>query len=90
MLALANDIFSRASRLILSGADAPALWTISVQGRVIGSLVREAGTLRLSWFDGADHRLRSFGGALDGDVETLARALSERISQPVQLESLPV
>jgi len=39
----------------------PALWTIACGGRIEGCLVREAGLWRLSWFDGADRRLRQHG-----------------------------
>ena len=48
------DLVSRATRFLLAGPPEPALWTISVRGRVVGSLVCEAGERRLAWFDGAD------------------------------------
>lgn len=40
----------------LSGLNESAFWTVSVSGRVVGSLVYQAGEWRLSWFDGADPR----------------------------------
>ena len=69
--------------------DEPALWTISVGGRVVGSLVCEAGSWRLSWFNGADPRLAAYAGPVDGNVESLAAALGARLGLPVRLESLP-
>jgi hypothetical protein len=88
MLSLANQFVARATRLIFAGHEDSALWTISVHGRVVGSLVCEAGARRLSWFDGADRRLASFAGPVDGDVEALAETLSARAGTPVRLESL--
>ena len=90
MLSLANQFVARATRLILSGLVEPGLWTVSAHGRVVGSLICQDGTWRLSWFDGADRRLASYGGPLDGDIEALAESLSRRIGAPVQLESQPV
>jgi hypothetical protein len=90
MLAIANDLVARAARLIFTVQDDPALWTISVHGRIVGSLVCEAGTWRLSWFDGAEDRLASYAGPLSGDGEALAAALSARLGAPVELESLAV
>jgi hypothetical protein len=90
MLSLANDLVTRAARLIFAAQGEPALWTISAQGRIQGSLVCEAGTWRLSWFDGADSRLASHAGSPSSDVEALAEALSARLGAPVRLESLAV
>ena len=59
-------------------------------GRVVGSLVCQNGSWRLSWFNGADRRLTSYAGPLDGDVEVLAESLSARLGAPVRLESQPV
>ena len=89
MLALANHLASRAARL-LSATHEPALWSISTRHRVVGSLVCEAGHWRLTWFAGADPRLANYAGALDGDVEALAAALSARLGAPVELHSLSV
>ena len=89
MLDLASDIVARATRLLFPDGDEPALWTISVDGRVVGSLVCEAGCWRLSWFNGADPRLVAYAGPVDGNVEVLAAALGARLGQPVRLESLP-
>jgi len=90
MLSFANHLVTRASRLFLSTFGESALWTISVRGRVIGSLVCEAGNWRLSWFEGADRRLVNYAGPVDGDIDGLAAALSVRIGLPVHLDSLPV
>ena len=90
MFTLANQFVARATRLILAASGEPALWTISVHGRVVGSLVCEDGACRLSWFNGADPRLASFAGPVDGDVEMLAQVLSERAGTPVTLDAQPV
>ena len=87
MLSLANDLVARAARLIFTTRDEPALWTISVQGRVVGSLVCEAGVWRLSWFEGADRRLVGYAGPLHGNVEALAEAFGARLGTPVHLDS---
>ena len=90
MLSFANDLVARATRLLLAGAGEPALWTISVRGRVVGSLVCEAGERRIAWFDGADRSLVNYAGPLDGNIDDLARVLGARPGAPVELESLPV
>jgi hypothetical protein len=90
MLSLANQLVVRATRFLLGPPEEPALWTISAAGRIVGSLVCEAGGWRLSWFPGADRRLVAYGGPVDGDIEALADLLSARLGAPVQLESLPI
>jgi hypothetical protein len=85
MLALANKVAR-----VFARPYEPALWTISVRHRVVGSLVCEAGAWRLAWFAGADPRLSTYAGPVNGDVETLARLLSARLGAPVELESQPV
>ena len=90
MLSIAHDLVARATRFILAGSEEPALWTVSVRGRVVGSLVCEAGERRLSWFDGADRSLVNYAGPLDGDIDDLARLLGLRLGAPVELEQLPV
>jgi hypothetical protein len=90
MLSFANQFVARATRLIFAAQDEPALWTVSAHGRVVGSLVCQAGAWRLSWFNGADGRLATYAGPVDGNVEALADALSARLGAPVRLESLPV
>ena len=90
MLSLANQFVARTTRFIFTAQDESALWTISACGRVVGSLVCEAGVWRLSWFNGADPRLANYAGPVDGNVEALAEALSTRLGAPVRLESLPV
>jgi len=90
MLSFANNLVARAARLIQAVQEESALWTVCVHGRVVGSLVCEAGVWRLSWFNGADPRLTSYAGTLDGDVEALASSLGARIGAPVRLEALPV
>jgi hypothetical protein len=90
MLSLANQFVARATRFILAAQDEPALWTISVHGRVVGSLVCEAGLWRLSWFEGTDRRLANYAGPVDGNVDALGETLSARLGAPVRLESLPL
>jgi hypothetical protein len=87
MLDLANTLMARAARMIFAGPGEPALWTVSVHGRVIGSLVSEAGQWRLAWFDPAEP-LAAYRGPVGGDTEALAAALSARRGAPVRLESL--
>jgi hypothetical protein len=65
--------------------DEPGLWTIASAGRVEGCVVREAGRWRLSWFDGADRRLASYAGPVDGDLDALAATLEARLGRPVEL-----
>jgi hypothetical protein len=69
---------------------APALWAIAVRGRVVGSMVRESGEVRLAWFDGADPRLCSYAGPVDDNTEALASRLSARLGIPVELDLLAV
>jgi hypothetical protein len=88
MLDLASDIVARATRLLFTDRDEPALWTISVRGRVVGTLRSDGGERRLTWFGEADPRLAAYAGPLD-DVEALATALGARLGLPVRLESLP-
>ncbi|WP_428677786.1 hypothetical protein [Reyranella sp.] len=92
MLSFASTLVARAARLFQAAYEEPALWTISAQGRVVGTLMCEAGAWRLSWFDGAPPRLVNYAGRVDvdGDAEALAIVLSERLGAPVRLESLPV
>jgi hypothetical protein len=90
MLTFAHGLVARATRFILAGSEEPALWTISVRGRVVGSLVCEADERRLAWFDGADRSLVNYAGPLDGDIDDLARALGARLGAPVELEQQPV
>lgn len=89
MFGLASDIVTRATRLIFVDREDPALWTIAVDGRVVGTLLCEAGVRRLAWFKDADPRLAAYAGPLDDDVEALAAALGGRLGRPVCLESLP-
>ena len=93
MLSLANYLVARtaryvATRYVAGGLQEQRLWTVSMRGRVIGSLVCSAGAWRLAWFDGADRGLVSYAGKVDGDLEALAEALSRRAGRPVQLEQL--
>jgi hypothetical protein len=89
MLNLVHDFAARATRYLLAGEE-PALWTISVRGRVVGSLVCERGERRLAWFEGTDRSLVNYAGPLDGDIDDLARTLGLRLGAPVELQSLPV
>lgn len=90
MLSFANGLVARATRLIFAGSERDSLWTISVNGRVVGSLVCGAGGWRLSWFAGADRRLVDYTGPVSGDVEVLERALGLRLGAPVHFEAQPV
>lgn len=86
----AQSLVSRASRFLFADGNEPALWAISVRGRVIGSLVCQHGERRLSWFKDADPRLGGFHYPVIGDIEALAGALSARLGTPVHIESLAV
>ncbi len=98
MRSLAQDIVARTARLF--AVPQPELWTVSVAGRPVGLLACEAGGARLSWFETADPRLRSYAGPLPGgsaarrpgggELEALAAALSLRLGRQVELDSLPV
>lgn len=98
MRAFAQDLVARTARLF--AVPQPELWTVSVAGRPVGLLTREAGGARLSWFETADPRLRSYAGPLpgggadfgsgDGELEALAASLSLRLGRQVELDSLPV
>ena len=90
MLSLASTLVASAARLFQAVCEEPALWTVSAPGRVVGSLVCEAGVWRLCWFDDAPPRLATYAGRVNGDVDALAMVLTERLGAPVHLESLPV
>ncbi len=89
MLSLADKVVRAARSMFVSG-EQPALWTVSNRGHVVGLVVCEAGQWRLSWFSGADRRLLSFAGPVDGDIDGLADALAARVGSAVELDSLPV
>ncbi len=93
MRAFAQDLVARTARLF--AAPQPQLWTVTVAGRPVGLLACEAGGARLSWFETADPRLRSYGGPLPdgsggGELDALAASLSLRLGRQVELDSLPV
>ena len=103
MRSFTQDLVARTARLFATPQ--PELWTVSVAGRLVGVLACEAGGARLSWFETADPRLRSYAGPLpgcstgggptggrsrDGELEALAAALSLRLGRQVELDSLPV
>ena len=90
MLSLASTFAARAVRLFQAAYEEPALWTVDAEGQIVGSLVCEAGTWRLSWFGDAPSRLVNYVGPVDGDVEAPALVLTERLGAPVRLERLPV
>jgi hypothetical protein len=90
MSAPTQGLVSRAARFLFADGDEPALWAISVRGRVVGSLVCERGEWRLSWFNDADPRLDGLDSRAIGDTEILANALSTRLGAPVHIESLAV
>ena len=98
MRSFAQDLVARTARLF--AVPQPELWTVTVAGRPVGLLACEAGGARLSWFETADPRLRSYADPLPGDsaqrgsraveLEALAAALSLRLGRQVELDSLPV
>lgn len=98
MRAFAQDLVARTARLF--AAPQPQLWTVTVAGRPVGLLACGPDGVRLSWFETADPRLRSYAGPLpgcstesgpvDGELETLATSLSLRLGRQVELDSLPV
>lgn len=88
MPCFANDLVARAARFIGAVRSTSGLWVVSARGRAVGSLTCEAGDWRLAWFDRVDPRLANYAGAVDGDVDTLAEALSLRLGAPVRLEPL--
>jgi hypothetical protein len=83
------DVVVRAGRFVI-GAGEPALWTVPAGSRIVGSLVRDAGGGRRSWFAGADPRLACDAGPVAGDLEAFAATLCRRLGAPVELQSLPV
>ena len=70
---------TRAARAVFATSDDGAFWTISLDGRVIGSLVRERGACRLSWFAGADPRLAADAGPLNAEIGALADRFAARL-----------
>jgi len=98
MRSFAQDLVARTARLF--AAPQPELWTVTVAGRPVGLLACDDGVARLSWFESADPRLRSYAGPLprcstergsgDGELEALAASLSLRLGRQVELDSLPV
>lgn len=89
MLSLAADLVTRAARFLAAGRDEQGQWAVTVRGRVVGALVCSGGIWRLAWLENADARLANFAGAVDGDVEGLAQALSLRLGAPVRFDPLP-
>lgn len=79
---------ARFAEFILVGLGGPAMWTISVSGRVVGSLTHEAGKWRLAWFENADPRLREYRGPVNGDVEALGASLGAIVGVPVSFDSV--
>jgi hypothetical protein len=57
MFATASDFVIRAAKAQFAGNETCELWTIAVNGRVVGSVVHEGDAFRLTWFPGADPRL---------------------------------
>lgn len=86
----ANGFLSRFLLPILDSPNEPGLWTVSIRDRVVGSLICEHGTWRLSWFGDADTRLTSYAGPITGDIDALAEALGLRLGARVSLDALPV
>ncbi len=78
------SLVARAAKAVFDDSGDNALWTISIDGVVIGSLVREGGDCRLSWFAGADSRLVAYAGPLDirmadADIGALADRFAARL-----------
>jgi hypothetical protein len=88
MSSLATELFARAVGFVAAAYTEAGLWVISARGRSMGSLARTEAGWRLSWFEGADPRLVNYAGAVDGDVEALAQALTLRLGAPVRLNPL--
>ena len=88
MFSLANDLVSRAARLFAGSNDEQGLWAVTTRGRIVGALVCSGGDWRLSWAGNADPRLANYTGAVDGDVEDLAQALSLRLGAPVRFDAV--
>ena len=86
----ANGFVSRFLLPIFTSPKEPGLWTVSVGDRVVGSLVCEDGTWRLSWFGDADTRLTSYAGPVGADIDGLAEALGRQLGALVSLDALPV
>ena len=78
----------RFAEFMLVGLGEPAMWTISVSGRVVGSLTHEAGSWRLAWFENADPRLRDYRGPVTGDVEVLGATFGAIVGVPVSFDSV--
>ncbi|HEY6983589.1 hypothetical protein [Reyranella sp.] len=88
MSSLAADLFAGVVRFLAASYAEAGLWVISTRGRIVGSLVSAEGDWRLCWFEDADPRLAGYAGAVDGDVEALAHALTLRLGAPVRLDPL--
>lgn len=89
MSSLATDLFARVTSFLAASCAETGLWVISTRGRSVGSLLAAEDGWRLSWFADADPRLVGYAGAVDGDVEALAQALTLRLGAPVRLDLLP-
>ncbi len=88
MSSLATELFARAAGFLAASYVEAGFWIISARGRSVGSLASTEEGWRLSWFEGADPRLVNYTGAVDGNVESLAQALTLRLGAPVRLDTL--
>lgn len=70
---------------LLSGLNDSAFRTISIQGRVVGALARDAGGGHFSWFGIADPRLRNHQDPVTDDLGALTGATGARLGAPVSL-----
>jgi hypothetical protein len=67
-----------ALRRVLAPADHLALWTLTIDGAVAGSLMREGGDFRLSLFEASSDELTGLARATD-DLASLECVLSQRL-----------
>ncbi len=67
-----------ALRRVLAPADHLALWTLTIDGAVAGSLMREGDEFRLSLFEASNDDLTNLAREAD-DLAALEGALSRRV-----------
>jgi hypothetical protein len=72
---------------VLAPADHLALWTLTLDGAVAGSLMREGGEFRLSLFEAPDDDLASLAREAD-DLAALEGTLSRRLGGDARLHAV--